>query len=85
MKTISISKTRKNIKTIIDRVKYHGEVFAIGRHNSIDAVVIQFPSNYNKNMSDVANVNTYSKSFDFLKSEPDIYTKEDLKKIYAKG
>jgi hypothetical protein len=83
MKTISISNTRNNIKTLIDRVKYNGEFFAIGRHSSIDAVVIQFPSNYNKDVSDITNVNTYSKSFDFLKDEPEIYTKRDLKKIYA--
>jgi len=82
MKTISITNTRNNIKTLIDRVKYRGESFAIGRRNSIDAVVIQFPSNYNKDFSDIVNINTDSKSFDFLKDEPDIYNASDLKKIY---
>ncbi len=83
MKTISISDARNNIKSLIDRVKHNGEVFAIGRHNSIEALIIQFPLNYNKDLNDITNINTYSKSFDFLASEPDIYSKEDLKKFYA--
>ena len=82
MKTISISKARKNIKTIIDRVKYRGEAFAIGRRNSVDAVIIQFPPDYNKILNDVTNINTSSRSFDFLKAEPDLYSAADLKKIY---
>ena len=68
---------------MIDRVKYRGESFAIGRRNSIDAVVIQFPVHYNKNLNDITNINVISKSFDFLKDEPDLYDSSDLKKIYA--
>jgi len=83
MNTISITKARKDIKTLIDRVKYHGESFAIGRHNSIDAVIIAFPTNYNKNSNDITNVNANSKSFEFLEDEPDVYNIGDLKKIYA--
>ena len=83
MKTINISKVRSNIKTLIDQVKYRGEVFAIGRSNSIDAVVIQFPQNYNDNLSDITNINANSRSFDFLKDEQNIYSYDDLKKIYA--
>jgi len=83
MKTISITKARRNIKTIIDRVKYRGEAFAIGRRNSVDAVIIQFPPNYNKMLNDITNINANSRSFDFLKEEPDIYDVGDLKKIYA--
>jgi hypothetical protein len=64
-------------------VKYRGEAFAIGRRNSIDAVIIAFPSNYNKNLDDITNINANSKSFDFLKDEPDIYELGDLKKVYA--
>ncbi|MEK7113814.1 MAG: hypothetical protein AAB873_03235 [Patescibacteria group bacterium] len=83
MKTISITNARSSMKALIDRVKYRGEVFAIGRRNSIDAVIVQFPSNYNKNIDDITNINANSRSFDFLKDEPDIYSREDLKKIYA--
>ena len=83
MKTISITNTRNNIKTLIDRVKYNGESFAIGRRNSIDAIVIAFPSNYNKNLNDITNINTNSGSFNFLKNEPNIYSVNDIKKLYA--
>ncbi|HEY4493997.1 MAG TPA: hypothetical protein VJB95_00995 [Candidatus Paceibacterota bacterium] len=83
MKTISITDARKNIKVLIDRVKYRGEIFGIGRRNSIDVVVIPFPINYNKNFNEITNINASSRSFDFLKNEPDIYSISDLKKIYA--
>ena len=84
MKIMTTTKARENIKQIIDRVKYRGEVFGIGRRNSIDAIVIQFPETYNRNSNDITNINTYSKSFDFLKDEPDLYSVSDLKKRYGK-
>ena len=83
MKVITTTNARKNIKTIIDRVKYHGEVFGIGRRNSIDVVVLKFPETYNRAVNDITNINAYSKSLDFLKDEPDIYSVADLKKWYA--
>ena len=83
MKIISTTNARKNIKTLVDRVKYRGETFAIGRRNSIDALLVQFPQAYNKNLNDITNVNTYSKSFDFLKDEPEAYSAADIKGSYA--
>ena len=83
MKIISTTDARKNIKSLVDRVKYRGEAFAIGRRNSIDAVLVQFPQSYNKDLNDITNVNTYSKSFDFLRDEPDAYTSADVKARYA--
>jgi hypothetical protein len=61
----------------------HGEVFGIGRRSSIDALIIQFPSAYNKELNEITNINALSHSFDFLKEEPEIYSMEDLKKKYA--
>lgn len=82
MKLITTTKARKHISNLVNRAKYRGEVFAIGRRNSIDAVLIGFPQNYNSSANDITNVNTYSESFDFLKKEPEIYTVSDLKKKY---
>jgi len=79
MKIITTTEARKRIRDIIDRVKYSGEVFGIGRRNSIDAVVIQFPGAYSKHVNDITNINAYSKSFDFLKHEPELYSHADLK------
>jgi len=83
MKIITSTNARKNIANIINCVKYRGEVFGIGRRNSIDAILIQFPSVYNKDVNDITNVNAYSKSFDFLKDEPEIYSLSDIKKRYV--
>ena len=74
---------RKNMGNIVNRVKYFGDIFAIGRRDSIDAILIQFPSSYNKNLNNITNINTHSKSFDFLSREPEIYSISDLKKKYV--
>ena len=83
MKVLTTTDARKRIKNIVDRAKYRGEVFAIGRRNSIDAVLIGFPRAYSDSVNDITNVNTYSKSFDFLATEPELYSIADLKKRYA--
>ena len=83
MKIITTTKARKEMGTIINRVKYHGDVFAIGRRDSIDALLIQFPHAYNMKLNDITNVNAHSMSFDFLHGEPEIYSISDLKKKYV--
>lgn len=83
MKVITTTQARKNIKEMVDQVKYLGEVFAIGRRDSIDALLIQFPTTYNKELSDITNINAYSHSFDFLAKEPELYSVSDLKKKYV--
>ena len=83
MKIITTTSARKNISKLIDRVKYSGEVFGIGRRKSIDAILMRFPQAYNDQLDEITNINATSASFDFLKREPDIYTLADLKKRYA--
>ena len=83
MKIITTTNARKNIGNIINRVKYFGDVFAIGRRDSIDALLIQFPQIYNADLNDITNINANSKSFDFLAKEPDLYSISDLKKKYV--
>jgi hypothetical protein len=83
MNIVSTTIARKNISRIIDRVKMHGEVFGIGRRHSIDALIIQFPAQYNKELDEITNINAMSHSFDFLKIEPEIYSLADLKKKYV--
>lgn len=82
MKIITTTKARKEISNIINRVKFRGEIFAIGRRDSIDALLIRFPNAYSKGLNNITNINAYSKSFDFLSAEPEIYTAVDLKKKY---
>ena len=83
MRIITTTKARKNIGNIINRVKYFGDVFAIGRRDSIDALLIQFPQSYNDGLNDITNINANSKSFDFLAKEIEIYSISDLKKKYV--
>ena len=83
MKIITTTKARKNIGDIINRVKYFGDVFAIGRRESIDALLIQFPQAYNADLNNITNINANSKSFDFLTKEPELYSVSDLKKKYV--
>ncbi len=80
MKIVSTTEARKHIGDIVDQVKYGGEIFGIGRRNSIDAVVVAFPELYSKEVNDITNINTYSKSFDFLNDEPELYSSSDIKK-----
>jgi len=83
MRIVTTTNARRNIKAIVDRVKFRGDVFGLGRRNSIDAVIIQFPEIYNRDLNDITNINSYSKSFDFLKDEPELYSVFDVKKKYV--
>jgi hypothetical protein len=83
MKIITTTIARKNIGKMLNRVKYFGDVFGIGRRNSIDALLIKFPSAYNEELNDITNVNANSRSFDFLAKEPEIYSLADVRKKYA--
>lgn len=83
MQIISTTNARKQMARLIDRVKIQGEVIGIGRRDSIDALLVQFPRLYNKDLNEITNLNTLSRSFDFLKDEPDLYSVQDLRKRYA--
>jgi antitoxin (DNA-binding transcriptional repressor) of toxin-antitoxin stability system len=82
MKKISTSNARKHISSLIDEVVETGEVIAIKRHKEIDALIVKFPREYRADFSDVANLNAYSKAFEFLKDEPDDYSRSDIKQKY---
>ena len=83
MKTISSTHARKHIAKLITAVRETGDVFAIGRRNEIEVLLIKFPSEYNKSLNDITNINTYSQSFDFLDGEAELYSVADLKKRYV--
>ncbi|MBI2577907.1 MAG: type II toxin-antitoxin system Phd/YefM family antitoxin [Candidatus Wildermuthbacteria bacterium] len=83
MKTISTTEARKNIKTLVDAVRETGAVYAIGRRNKPEVLLMKFPRDYNKELNGITNVNAYSESFSFLEKEPDTYSVNDLKKKYA--
>lgn len=83
MKTITITNARKQIAQLINAVRDTGDVFAIGRRHRPEVLLIKFPAEYNEELNDITNVNTYSESFSFLENEPEIYSINDLKKRYV--
>lgn len=80
MQTLSTTNLRENISDIVNTVYSTGQSVVIGRRNSPEAVLIPFPKDFNKKLSEITNINAYSKSFDFLESEPDLYSLKDIKK-----
>lgn len=83
MKTITTTNARKQIAQLVATVRETGDVFAIGRRNQPEVLLIKFPSEYNASLNDISNVNTYSESFSFLDQEPELYSITDLKKPYV--
>jgi len=83
MKTITITNACKKIANIVNMVRDTGDVYAIGRQGRPEVLVIKYPVEYSPEVSDNANVNTYSDSFLFLKDEPELYSVRDLKKRYV--
>jgi len=83
MKTISTTNARKDISKLINHVRETGSVFAIGKRNNPEVLMIKYPTEYNKEVSDITNINTYSGSFDFLSKEPDLYSIDDVKKKHV--
>lgn len=80
MKTISSTNTRRFISNIIGEVMETGRSVVVSRYNEPEVAIIKFPREYKKSFSDISNLNAYSKSFDFLKDEPEIYSLKDIRK-----
>lgn len=83
MKIVTTTNARKSIAAIIDRVQDSGEVFGIGRRNNVQVLLVPFPQEYRKDVSDITNINAYSRSFDFLSEERELYSVDDCKKHHA--
>jgi len=83
IKFVSTTSIRKNISSIVNKVKYLDDVYAIGRRDKIEALIIKFPENLNVDLNEITNINANSSSFKFLEDEPDLYTIEDLRKKYV--
>ena len=83
IKTLSTTEARARLGDIVSEVNTSGIGVVIGRRDTPLAVLVSFPNAYNKNLSEITNINAYSKSFDFLENEPEIYSRSDLKKKYV--
>ncbi len=83
MKTLTTTVARKNLAELIDTIKSTNEIFAIGRRNKPEVIVMKFPETYNPAFDEITNLNAMSGSFDFLADEPDLYTLADAKEVYV--
>lgn len=79
MKIVSITEGRKKLGELVDIVKYQKQPIALGKHGRADAFLVASISEEEWPTADMLSA---SSSFDFLKDEPDLYTRADLKKKY---
>ena len=78
IKTLSTTELRENISDFMDIVSA-GKSIVLGRRNVPEAVLIPFPNLWNGKLTEITNINAYSKNFDFLVDEPEIYSIKDIK------
>lgn len=83
IKTISTAEVRERISDFIDIVSTSRKSIVIGRRNVPEAVIIPYPHFWNGKLTEITNINAYSKSFDFLADESDIYSAKDIKHKYV--
>jgi hypothetical protein len=82
IKTLSTTEAREQISELVNLVSTSHKSIVIGRRNIPEVVLIPFPTFWNGKLSEITNINTYSKSFDFLSNEPEIYSVNDIKQKY---
>ncbi|MDO8520660.1 MAG: hypothetical protein Q7S52_00930 [bacterium] len=83
MKYATTTNVRKNLSRLVDEVRLHNTVIAIGRRKNPDALLVKFPEYYNNALSAELNFQANGRALEWLKDEPDLYTTGDLKKRYA--
>lgn len=80
MKVYSITEARKLLGELVSRVKYTRQAIALGKHGRADVFLVSCGGDDNIPLTEM---NAASESFRFLEEEPDLYSREDLKKRYV--
>jgi mRNA interferase MazF len=81
MQLISTTKARNNLSKFVNSLTTgESSAFVFGRRDEPEVVMISYPKYYSRDVSDITNVNSYSKSFDFLNDEPELYSVKDILK-----
>jgi prevent-host-death family protein len=81
MQIIPVTEGRKRLGELIDIVKYQHSVIVLGKHGEAEALLIAIPGE-GKDFS-ITQINAHSPSFAFLDAEPNLYSRDDLKKHYV--
>ena len=83
MQIITPQTMRKRAGHLIKQVSRRGAVIGVGTKSHIDVLIVKFPQYLNNKLTLITNINANSRSFDFLKDEPDLYSTNDLKVQYV--
>ena len=80
MDQYSVSEARKILGELIHRVRFQKTTIALGHGTRKEALLIPLDAD---DEAPLTEVNAASESFAFLEEEPDLYTRDDLKKHYV--
>lgn len=80
MRIIPVTEGRKRLGELIDIVKYQRSIIVLGKHGEAEALLIAIPGQ-SEDFS-ISEINAHSPSFAFLDTEPDLYSRSDLKPQY---
>ncbi len=81
MRVIPVTEGRKRLGELMDIVKYQHSVIALGKNGKAEVLLVALPG-VGADFS-ITSVNAASSSFSFLGQEPDLYSRDDLKKRYV--
>ena len=80
MRIVTTTQARSSLADIVDYVKFKNCPVGIGRRNKVEVLLVKYPEQLNTAVNDITNANHAFGSFDFLESEPDLYTADDINK-----
>ncbi len=83
MKILTTTEARKQLPALIHSVYYTKHPIIIGHRQRAEVMMVRFPDTTNNQLSEITNINQYSGSFDWLDDEPELYSRQDLKKSYV--
>lgn len=77
MDLYSITDARKKLGELVKQAKYGRKIIALGQHGKPEVCLVAY--DLAEKMLPVSKINGMS-AFDFLEKEPDLYSRDDLKK-----
>ena len=83
MRVITTTEARRRLSELVSAVRHTRRPIPIGRRSRAEVLLIDFPDHMNAALSDTTNMNAYGGGFEFLKQEPDVYSRADLRRSYV--
>ena len=71
-KTLSTTEARERISDLVNIVSTSRKSIVIGRRNVPEVVLIPFPAFWNGKLSEITNINSYSKSLERIAREEEM-------------